>query len=183
MKNLTFENHPISLYVIDDQPAFLLSEIGKVLDIKNPSKAVRSSSVLEEGVDYDLFPANWLGNPSNLQISPNQKVGQNPEKAGEPGSSALRGDVIVLYPSGLFLFVIRSNKPLAVPFTRWVIREAIPKALFQANLDEGIEYQPKEVLSLMALETKGSEFARAELERLGLSPSSQQLLLPGGQDA
>jgi len=183
IQTLNFESNPITVYLIDGQPAFLLSEIAAVLGLKNPSKNIRESKALERGVDYDLFPANWLGNPANSLINVNQKFVQNPITAGEPGSNAPRGDVLVLYPSGLFLFIIRSNKPVAAPFTRWVIREAIPKALFQANLDEGIEYQPKEVLTLMALETKGSEFARAELERLGLAPSNKQLALPGGQDA
>lgn len=37
--------------------------------------------------------------------------------------------VAIHYQSGFFLFLIRSNKSIVVPFARWVIREAIQIAM------------------------------------------------------
>jgi len=174
---LEFESNPITLLTVNNQPAFLATEIGGILGLSDARRTIRESKVLEEGLDYDLIPTNLLGNPSKFQIRPENFSGQNSETAVTSVANAPRGVVLILYPSGLFLFVIRSNKPLAIPFTRWVIREAIPFALRETQ-PQGIDYSPKEVIHLMALEAKGSEFAKAELKRLGLVADQEQLALP-----
>ena len=170
MKNLSFQNHPIQLFQFNGRTAFLASEVGNILGIKQPNRSLTASKTLEQGHDYDLAPASLLN--SILSEDPNY----------ESDSQFAGPSKYVLYDSGLFLFIMRSDSPIAAKFTRWVIREAIPVALEQSK-NGPIEYSSKDVLSLMALEVKGSEFAKAELNRLGLSTGNQQLALPGGPNA
>jgi len=160
-KVLSFENHPIHVLKFNGKSVFLANEIGRVLGVKEPLKSLKQSKAIEEGVDFALIPSKMLDVADRYSVT----------------SAPI---VTILYESGLFLFIIRSNMPIAVPFTRWVIREAIPLALQASQPQDKIEYSSREVLSLMALEVKGSEFARAELKRLGLTPNQEQLTLSQG---
>jgi len=169
IQQLDFEQKPISLYSVNQQPAFLASEIGGILGLSNPRKTIRESKALQEGLDYDLIPADSV-------IRGNKKF----PLIGEP---TLHGKVYVLYPSGLFLFIIRSNKPISIPFTRWVIREAIPLALGDSPGPDIPQYKPADRLKLMVLAEKGNPYAKADLKKLGYRAQTEQLTLPGGQDA
>jgi hypothetical protein len=117
VKNLSFENHPLHLFLHDGKLAFLTKEVDEILDISKPTQSLRQSKVLEEGIDHATIPAISLGQGNNLI----------------PGNV---NQVSILYLSSFFLFVWRSNKPIAVPFTRWAIREAIPMALAKRQIPE-----------------------------------------------
>ncbi len=129
------------MFLLYGKLAFLTKEVGEILGITKPRQSLRQSSTLEEGIDYETIPTVSLGQDNNLL-------------------PCNVNHVSVLYLSGFFLLVLRSNKPIAVPFTRWVIREAIPIAL-EKN-------KPKEIttedIKLMELAAKHeSLFARQVL--------------------
>ena len=144
IKQLSFQDHPIHLFLFNGQVAFLAQQVGDVLGIQNVSRSIRESKVTEEGVDFDIVSSKSLeATTKNVFALPD-----NTDK------------VAILYQSGFFLFVLRSNKPMAVPFTRWTIREAIPQAFHQRELPELSE---KVYLKLVELEMKGSLFAKQAL--------------------
>ena len=166
VKSLSFEEHPLHVFRYQDKVAFLAQEVGNILDISKPTDTLRRSKAAESAVDYDLIPAVSLPLGGNFLPSHTQHVS-------------------ILYLSGFFLFVLRSNKPIAVPFTRWVIREAIPIALEKKK--------PKDVtqedLKLMELAAKHeSLFARQILIERGFieaTPKNKQLTIDdaeGGDD-
>ena len=54
VKSLSFENHPLHMFLLYGKPAFLTKEVGEILGISKPTQSVRQSKVLEEGIDHAL---------------------------------------------------------------------------------------------------------------------------------
>jgi len=152
VKSLSFEEHPLHVFLHNGKIAFLTKEVGEILGISKPRQSLRQSNTLQEGIDFATIPAISL----------------------EQGNKLLPRNVnhiSILYLSGFFLFVLRSNKPIAVPFTRWAIREAIPTAM--------VKQKPTEVtnedIKLMELAAKRkSEFARQLLIDRGFVEATLQ---------
>jgi prophage antirepressor-like protein len=117
VKSLSFEEHPLHVFLFNGKIAFLTKEVGEILDISSPTQSLRQSKTLESGVDYDTISTLLLGEVNNLFTS----IGNHAS---------------ILYLSGFFLFVLRSNKPIAILFTRWAIQEAIPMALAKRQTPE-----------------------------------------------
>lgn len=117
-KELSYEGKPIHVFEYNGRTTLLAQEVATVLGIQNVSRSLRDSTVLEEGTDYDVVPVK------NIELTTENvfSIGKNAPNAA------------LFYESGVFLFAIRSNKPMAVPFTRWVIREAIPMAMAAADM-------------------------------------------------
>ena len=116
-KELSYEGKPVHVFEYNGRRAFLAQEIAAVLGIKQPAKSLRASKTLEKGLDYDVVPAK------NIELREKFSLGY--------GKNAPL--LAILYESGIFLFILHSNKPIAVPFSRWVIRSAIPSALRREN--------------------------------------------------
>ena len=152
IQELSFENQPLHVFQHDGKIAFLTKEVGEILGISKPTNSLSASKTLQSGVDYATIPAISLGESTkNVPVSGNH--------------------VSILYLSGFFLFVLRSNKPIAVPFTRWAIREAIPMAITMRKPPE----LTKDDMKLMELAAKHkSEFARQLLIDRGFLEAEAQ---------
>ena len=159
IKDLEYEGRPIHVFLYDGKITFSAYEVGEVLDIIDPSKALRQSKALEKGIDYDVIKVKDLEAADKKVLA----YGIHADK------------IAILYLSGFFLFVLRSNKPIAVPFSRWVIREAIPIALEQTKQKELSETA---MLAMISEERKGSLFARDILLTHGLKPANPPKQLP-----
>ena len=159
IKDLSFESHPIHVFLYNGKLSFLTKEVGAILGISQPTKSLNSSKTLQSGVDYDTI--------STILI---------PEK--EKYSLSDVNHVSILYLSGFFLFVLRSNKPLAVPFIRWTIREAIPFAL-ENRQQPAIEFKSSDIVKMMELSSRYQcAFSRQKLIDLGFiesNPKNKQL--------
>lgn len=165
INELSFEDQPIHVFEYDGKIAFLAQQVGQILDIKDASKSVRQSKALEKSTDYDVIPTTTLHLTDKLSV-----------RYGEQAPF-----VTILYLSGFFLFVLRSNKDIAVPFTRWAIREAIPQAFQQKPHPE---FSNKELLKVFELESRGSLFAHKLLTDMGYiatEPKQKQLTIDGGR--
>ncbi len=155
VKTLSFENHPLNVFLYRGKIAFLTREVGEILGISRPTNSLSASKALEDGTDYTTIPAVSLGVSTKNVLTSNNPVS-------------------ILYLSGFFLFVLRSNKPIAIPFTRWTIREAIPLAMAKRE-------PPKvttEDIKLMELHAKHKNaFARQVLIERGFieNPDNKQL--------
>jgi prophage antirepressor-like protein len=149
VKSLSFEDHPLHVFLHDGKIAFLTQEVGEILGISKPTQSLRQSKTLQDGIDYATISTATLGAGNNL-------------------FPAHQNHASILYLSGFFLFVLRSNKPIAVRFTRWVIREAIPIALEKQKPSE----PTKDDFKLMELASKHKcPFAHRLLIDKGYIPS------------
>ena len=144
VKELFFEGQPLHVFEYEGKIAFIAQEVADILGIKDAAASCRDSKALEKSIDYEIISAKFLG-------------------ANEKNSFALGGSrgnidkITILFLSGFFLFVLRSNKPIAVPLSRWAIREAIPQAFEKKNLEE-LPYDIK--VKLVKEERQGSGIAR-----------------------
>ena len=159
IKDLNFKNHPIHVFQYRDKIAFLALQVADVLGIKQPAKSIRSSKTLEEGIDYAIVSAKTLGARDKFDFA----YGLHTDK------------VAILFLSGFFLFVLRSTKELAAPFSRWVIREAIQIAWAQQQQKK---LSDSALMSMIAEERKGSRFAHQVLINHGFQPAPKALPEP-----
>ena len=114
--SFSFEKHPIHAFLHDGKPAWIAQEVAAAVGIVDASKALRDSPTTERPADYEVISPELL-----------QPTGKVP--AGGPGFTVKPGTgaVTILYESGLYALVLRSNKPAAMRFTRWVVRDVLPQ--------------------------------------------------------
>lgn len=94
----TFENLPVRISDRDGQPWFALSDICAILDISNVGNAAAR---------LDDDEKDSIRNPD---VTPG---GGNPK-------------IIVINESGLYKLILRSNKPAAKRFTKWMTSDVLP---------------------------------------------------------
>lgn len=92
----TYTDHQVRVVLIDDEPWFVLADLCRVLDIANPSSVV--ARLDSSLVDTLRLTEGNRGNPNVTIVS-------------EPG---------------MYEVVIRSDKPEAVTFRRWITGEVLP---------------------------------------------------------
>jgi len=154
-----FEGHPIHPFLHNGQPAWETGEVAAALGMADAAKGVRESPITEKGLDYDVAQSEIL--PWKRK---NRLQGQSRA-------------VTILYESGLYALVLRSNKPAAMRFTRWVVRDVLPEiratgsfSLARVGLDRD-KLEPGTLIKLLDQERKGSRYARDILDSLGLRPA------------
>lgn len=94
-----FNETPVRVVDVEGEPWFVAADVCRVLDLGNPTEAVRA---LED--DEKITLSNSEGNP----------------RAGIPHS------LNVISESGLYSLVFRSRKEEAKSFRRWVTKEVLP---------------------------------------------------------
>ena len=156
-----FEGSPIHAFFLSDKPAWLAAEIGGVLGLKDGAKGARESHVTEKGLDYDVVSS---------EILPSWRSDSDRKTPARP--------VTVLFESGLYALVLRSDKPAAIRFTRWVIRDVLPElrktgafSLLPEKLRPEALSQAQ-ILNLVAQAGKGNTWAIGILQDLGLRPAA-----------
>lgn len=87
--------------IIDGEPWFVLKDICRALSLSNPSKV-----------------AKRLDSDEIKKVSPNPELG-----LGNPGDI----DINVINESGVYSVVLRSDKPEARLFKRWLVHDVIPQ--------------------------------------------------------
>ena len=160
-----FDKHRIHCFWLDGQPAFLAHEVGAALGIQNTSNNIRRSKVLQEGIDYDIC------SPKELALRGVEGVGTILNV-----DSKLPNRLIVLLESGLYTFVLRSDKPAAIDFHQWVVDEVLPairKQGFYAQVPSALQddKNPKHLLDLINMAGKGNRWAEGILTAKGLQPA------------
>jgi len=91
-----FEDVVVRTMILEDEPWFVAKDVCDVLGIANPTQAVQQ-------LDYDELAMQNIGysGPGNPNVN-------------------------IISESGLYTLIIRSNKPQAKPFRRWVTHEVLP---------------------------------------------------------
>jgi anti-repressor protein len=122
----TFENNQIRVVVIDNEPWFIAKDVFKVL-----GKFSKSGKDFE-GLDEDERGVFKIHTSGGIQ------------------------ETTIVSESGLYFLVLKSRKPVAKPFQKWVTKEVIPKIRktgsysLQTNYSDLIS-ETKEVLELINL--------------------------------
>ena len=96
-----FEGRPVRVEVIDGEPWWVAKDVAEALGYPASTVATSISNLIEK------VPVEWRDKKRILG------------NAGERES-------ICLSEQGLYLFVLRSDKPNAIPFQKWVAGEVIP---------------------------------------------------------
>lgn len=91
-----FENLPLNVIDKAGEPWFIAKEVCEILEISNTSKAV-------DGLDEDELTKSYIID----------SLGRNQE-------------VLIISESGLYTLIIRSNKPNARKFRKWVTGVVLP---------------------------------------------------------
>ncbi|MFY2599465.1 Bro-N domain-containing protein [Achromobacter xylosoxidans] len=92
-----FGDHPVRVVVRDGQPWFVAADVCAALDYKNASKAVAD------------------------HLDPDERSNEQLDRA-RMGSKA-----VIINESGLYALVLRSRKPEARKFAKWVTSEVLPQ--------------------------------------------------------
>ena len=93
-----FRGHDIRSIVVETEPWFVGVDIANILEYKDPSGSVRQI------VDEEDRSTTWIQSPS-----------------GQTGSKTT-----IINESGLYSLVLRSGRPKAKEFKRWVTAEVLP---------------------------------------------------------
>lgn len=96
------DTHIVRCYGTSDNPLFMAKDVAKILGYKNPAKSIRDHVDLE-----DRFQLENEG--ENESFSHNS----------QPHS-------ILINESGLYCLILRSKKPEAIQFRKWVTKEVLP---------------------------------------------------------
>ena len=97
---IKFNTNAIRIVMKDDDPWFVAADVCAVLDIKNPSDAIKA-------LDDDEC--------LTLDIGEGQKIGRG-------GAQKFN----IINESGLYALILRSRKPEARKFRKWVTSEVLP---------------------------------------------------------
>lgn len=100
LNTLSFEGHDVRMVLMDDQPWWYAKDVCDVLGLTNPT-------VVLKGLDED----------ERMTLSSTEG---HSGKRGGPRSQALINEF------GLYSLVLRSRKPAAKAFKRWITHEIIP---------------------------------------------------------
>jgi len=101
-----FDGKPVRTITRDGEPWFVLVDVCKVLEHSNPSKAAQL-------LDEDERSSLTLG----YGTSPN---GGNP-------------NVTIISEPGLYRLMMRSDKPQAKPFQKWITSEVVLSLSFEGS--------------------------------------------------
>ncbi|MBK7821959.1 MAG: Bro-N domain-containing protein [Tessaracoccus sp.] len=92
-----FEDHQVRVVEINGEPWFVLADLCKVLDLAKPSRVARC------GIADDMRGAHLMSTPGGSQ------------------------EMTIVSEAGMYEVVIRSDKPEAVTFRRWITAEVLPQ--------------------------------------------------------
>jgi len=118
IKLFNFKQNNVSSLSFENQVYFFPEEIGEILGFGDLSNSIRTSFGLEEPQDFKVFRSDELKCIKNLMDV--SRVGGSLE-LGENINSKL-----LLSESGLYILIMRSVKPEAPEFQRWITREVLP---------------------------------------------------------
>lgn len=101
-----FEAHPVRIVVIDGEPWFVAADVCRALGYKNPRDAVATHLDPDEG---------------GIAICDTPLKNQH----GTYGTT--KQQLAIISESGMYTLVLRSHKPAARKFAKWVTREVLPE--------------------------------------------------------
>lgn len=148
MKIFTYEENQIRTVVQDGNVWWVLPDVCKVLDLANPSRVA-------ERLDED--------EKKKLSFNPNSELG-----LGHNGAT-------IISESGLYKVILKSDKPEAKKFTRWVTHEVLPSIRQNGGYISGQNEMSAEELMAKALVVAHRTLAAREARIAALEAVNQTL--------
>lgn len=143
----TYTGHEVRTIMIDGDPWFVAADVCAVLGIANPSDAIRN---LDD--DEYMLVAATLANSE----------GGNPH-------------LNVINESGLYSLILRSRKPEARTFKRWITREVIPSIRKTGSYGQPVQPQiPQTYAEALRLAADQAEQIAAQAQEIAT-------LVPGAE--
>jgi len=102
----SFNDKPVRVIMVDDEPWWVASDVCALIGLEDAYMAV-SRLDDDEHKTVRNKDTGQIGRVINQRLNPNQKV-------------------IVVNEPGLYSLILRSDKPEAKPFKRWVTHEVLP---------------------------------------------------------
>lgn len=96
LQNFNFNNLPVRTVLVNDEPWFVGKDVADILGYSNSRKALRDHV---DDEDKGVTKSDTLGGNQNITI---------------------------INESGLYSLILKSKKPQAKPFKRWVTQEVLP---------------------------------------------------------
>lgn len=117
-----FGDHAVRVVVRDGEPWFVASDVCGALDYKNTSKAVGDHLDDDEKM---TLTTGYGHSEKGTQIvrTPNESLGVVDSGKRTAGGARL---TVIINESGLYALVLRSRKPEARKFAKWVTGEVLP---------------------------------------------------------
>ena len=146
MQDIAVFEHPdfgqVRHVMIDGEPWFVLADVCRVLEITNPSKAVTT-----------------LDEDEKMQVSPTLTSSEGSARGSDPW---------LINESGLYSLILRSRKPHAKAFKKWVTSEVLPsiRKTGQYGNDFALPKTFAEALELAAAQQRALEAAEKEKQQL-----------------
>ena len=151
-----FEDHPVRIIVIDGEPWFVAADVCQALGYKNPRDAVAAHLDPDEG---------------------GVAICDTPSKNQHGNYGTTKQKLTIISESGMYTLVLRSHKPAARKFAKWVTREVLPKIRKTGSYGEqdgSNEFDPKDLLFWAAREgdCTGLTFSPALIRAIELKAHS-----------
>ncbi len=118
IKLFNFKQNNVSSLSYENQIYFFPEEIGEILGFGDLSISIQNSFGLKEPQDFKVFRSDELKCIKNLMDV--SRVG------GSLGLEENINSKLLLSESGLYILIMRSIKPEALEFQRWITREVLP---------------------------------------------------------
>lgn len=146
----TYTDHEVRTVTIDGDPWFVAADVCAVLNIANPSDAIA------KGLDDDEYQQV----NGTLDTSEGLTNSRNPV-------------VLVVSEAGLYSLILRSRKPEAKTFKRWITHDVIPAIRKTGSYSQApaLPQSYAEALRELAASVEREETARAELQKV--TPSAE----------
>lgn len=116
IKVWNYESSEVRTIEKDGEPWFVLSDVCKVLEIKNATDTAKR-------IDEDERSRFNLGR---------------------------QGEAVIINESGLYAVILRSDKPQAKPFRKWVTSEVLPSIRKTGSYHSQQQLSPMEMIAAMA---------------------------------
>ncbi|WP_445402631.1 BRO-N domain-containing protein [Streptomyces sp. LE64] len=104
---------PVRVVMVDGEPWFALADVCRVLGIKNPREARRKADPLDIRL-LDLRVGTVTIDDGTFVSADQSVYSHDPHQLN------------LISETGLYTLVLRSRKPAAIPFQRWVTAELLP---------------------------------------------------------
>lgn len=153
LQSFSYENNEVRTVMIDGEPWFVLKDVCRVLGLGTPARVAER---LEEDEVSLTHLTDSLGRQQEMTI---------------------------ISESGLYAVILRSDKPEAKPFRKWVTAEVLPRIRKEGGYIAGVssheELLAKALLAAQrALEGQSARIAELEAENVGLMAGNARDINP-----
>lgn len=169
-----FGNHAVRVITRDGQPWFVANDVCQALGYSNTSKAIGDH--LDEDERMTITASDGQSFDSNQSLESTSKGVTNSDTLRNRGGAR---HLVIISESGLYALVLRSRKPEARKFAKWVTSEVLPTIRKTGSYQSNTQSQRTALAHQLASQATAQVFDtvfRAVMDG-SFNPSLDRLLL------